>query len=201
LGLSCAFARLIHTWAVGYFLEHGMAIAKRKVTIKGVSPILMHQYPMVPVESLEKKPKEEQAEISAYRCPDTKQLYIPGIAIQRAMIAGATFSKGKGRASLQKVVAACVMIDPERVLLGLSAFAIDARPVVIPSTGGRVIRYRARLDKWEATFSLEFDDQLLTEAQLKRVLDDTGSRVGLLDFRPERKGPFGRFIVTLFKDA
>jgi len=27
-------------------------------------------------------------------------------------------------------------------------------------------------------------------------VDDTGQRVGLLDFRPEKKGPFGRFVVT-----
>lgn len=29
-----------------------------------------------------------------------------------------------------------------------------------------------------------------------RIVDDCGTRVGLLDFRPERKGPFGRFVVT-----
>jgi hypothetical protein len=27
------------------------------------------------------------------------------------------------------------------------------------------------------------------------IVNDAGSRVGLLDFRPEKKGPFGRFSV------
>jgi len=34
---------------------------------------------------------------------------------------------------------------------------------------------------------------------LRHIVDDAGSRVGLLDFRPERKGPFGRFIVIEWK--
>ena len=32
--------------------------------------------------------------------------------------------------------------------------------------------------------------------ELRQVVDDAGSRCGLLDFRPEKKGPFGRFMVT-----
>jgi len=170
-----------------------------QVTIKGVSPLLMHRFPMVPIEALEKKTPMEQAEVAAYRCPQTSQLYIPSVAIQQSLIAGATFSKGKGRASLQKVVAACVMITPERVSLGTSEYALDSRPVVIPATRGRVIRNRPRLDTWKATFTVEWDDELLTEAQVQRVLTDAGCRVGVLDFRPERKGPFGRFIVASFK--
>jgi hypothetical protein len=27
-------------------------------------------------------------------------------------------------------------------------------------------------------------------------VDDAGQRVGALDFRPEKKGAFGRFVVT-----
>ena len=175
-----------------------MAIVRTQVGIKGTSALLMHQFPMVPIEAIEKKTPMEQAEIAAYRNPDTRELYIPGIAIQRALVSGATFSKGKGRATLQKVVAACVMVNPERVGLGTETFTLDSRPVVVPATRGRVVRHRPRLDTWAVTFEVEWDDQLLTEAQLKRVVDDTGSRIGLLDFRPERKGPFGRFITTKF---
>ncbi len=173
-----------------------MATKKIKCTIKGISPLLMHAYPMQPIEAIEKRSPEEQAEYSAYRDPDTKYLYIPGIAIQRSFIASATYSKGKGRGSLQKPVAACVLVDPERCDLGVKDFLLDARPVVIPATQGRVVRYRPRLNEWTTTFEIEFDDNLLTETQLRRVVDDAGSRVGLLDFRPEKKGPFGRFMVV-----
>lgn len=173
-----------------------MSMAKIDVGIKGVSALLMHAYPMVVIEGLDKKLPMEQAEHAAYRDPDTKMLYVPGIALQRALVNGAVFSKGKGRASLQKLVAACVLISPERLSLGVKPFALDSRPVVIPATRGRIVRHRPRLDEWAVKFSLEYDDVLLTEAQIRKVVDDTGTRVGLLDFRPEKKGPFGRFMVT-----
>ena len=177
-----------------------MAATKRQVTIKGMSSLLMHQYPLIPVEALEKKPIDEQAELAAYRDQESGELYIPGVAVQRAIIGGATFSKGKGRASLQKPVAACVLISPEHILLGTTKYEIDTRPVVIPSTKGRILRHRPRLDQWQASFELEWDDVLVTEPQIKRIVDDTGSRVGLLDFRPACKGPHGRFIVTEWKE-
>ncbi len=170
-----------------------------KCEIRGVSALLMHAFPMVPIEALEKKPIAEQAELAAYRDPVTKDLYVPGLAIQRALVSGATFSKGKGRASLQKIVAACVIVSPERVGLGCDTFVVDARPVVIPATKGRVMRYRPRLDDWRLAFTLDYDEDLLTDVQLRRVMDDTGSRVGLLDFRPACKGPFGRFMVVAWE--
>ena len=167
-----------------------------EVTIQGISPLLMHSFPMTPIEAIEKKSKEEQAEYAAYRDPDTDELYVPGIAIQRCLIQAATFSKGKGRASLQKETAASVIVSPERVSLHTKKYSIDARPVVVPATKGRVMRFRPRLETWELTFKIEFDSVLMTEAQLRKIVDDAGSRVGLLDFRPERKGSFGRFMVV-----
>ena len=174
---------------------------KLSVEVKGISPLLMHAFPMAQIEALEKKTPEEQAELAAYRDEqNSKYLYIPAMAIQRGLIAAAAYSKGKGRGSLQKSVAACLLVSPERISLGVKKYALDARPVVIPATKGRVMRYRPRLDEWKITFALEYDENLLTENQLRRGVDDMGSRVGLLDFRPERKGPFGRCIVTKWQN-
>ena len=171
------------------------------VGIKGISPLLMHRFPMEPIEAIEKKSMEEQAEISCYRDPETKELYIPGDAIQRALVSAATYSKGKGRATLQKNAAACVLVTPERVSLGVKKYVIDSRGVVNPPTRGRIIRHRAKLEEWEATFDLEYDDTLLTEPQVRQIVDDMGRRVGLLDFRPEKKGAFGRSMVVSWKTA
>jgi hypothetical protein len=163
--------------------------------ITGLSPLLMHAYPLVPVEALEKKTGPEQAEIAAYRDPESRRLYIPQMAMQRALIAGAAYSKGKGRASLQKPAAACLLIEQPYLWIGTSDYAVDVRPVVIPATKGRVLRYRPRVDKWATTFRLNYDDTLLSAKQVRQIVDDTGKNVGVLDFRPEKKGPFGRFIV------
>ena len=176
-----------------------MATKVIRVEIKGKSPILMHKYPMEKIEALEKKTKEEQAEIAAYRDEDSGILFIPCIAVQRALVNAAMFSKGKGRASLQKPVAACVMVSPVKLFLGVKKYVIDSQRVVIPATKGSVIRHRPRLDMWQVAFDLEYDDTLLTEEQMRTIVDDTGQRVGLLDFRPACKGPFGRFMVTSWK--
>jgi len=170
-----------------------------EVSIKGTSPLLMHRFPLEPVEAIEKKTPEEQAEIAAYRDSESGELYVPGIAVQRALVAGAVYSKGKGRASLQKPAAACLMVNPQTIRLGMKEYVVDSRPVVVPATKGRILRHRARLDEWALNFELEWDDTLLKETEVRRILDDTGSRVGLLDFRPERKGPFGRFVVNHFE--
>lgn len=170
-----------------------------EVTIKGQSPLLMHRYPMEPVEALEKKTAEEQAEIAAYRDAATQQLYLPGVALQRGLVVAATFSKGKGRSSLQKSVAAGVFVSPEVISCGTKEYTIDARRVVVPATRGAVVRYRPKLEKWECSFELQFDPVLITENQLRKVVDDCGSRVGVLDFRPAKNGPFGRFYVTGWK--
>lgn len=168
---------------------------KAQVTIKGLSPLLMHAYPMVAIKGIDKMVPEQQAEHAAYRTPEGK-LYVPGMAIQRTLVNGAKFSKGKGRASLQGNVAACVMVTPEHVLLGQDNYTIDSRPVVVPATKGRIVRHRPRFEQWELTFDIEWDEELLSEKEIRQVVDDAGKRVGLLDFRPQNKGPFGRFIVV-----
>ena len=172
-----------------------------EVTIKGMSALIMHAYPMVALDNppLEKRTIEEQAEIAAYRVPGAKVLYVPGINVQRALVAAAAYSKGKGRASLQKQAAACLLVSPERISLHTEVYQIDSRPVVIPATKGRVMRHRPRLDEWQLEFTLEYDDSLLDEKQVRAIVDDMGKRVGLLEFRPEKKGPFGRSVVTRWK--
>jgi len=176
-----------------------MSIKSIECRIEGISPLLMHAYPMVPIEALEKKTLQEQAEYSAYRIPGSRELYIPGTALQRALVGGASYSKGKGRGSLAKPAAACLLVNSEYLGLGMEEYEIDSRPVVIPATKGRVLRHRPRLSKWGVNFTLEYDDTLLTPDQVRKIVDDTGKNVGLLDFRPEKKGPFGRFQVVLWK--
>jgi hypothetical protein len=177
--------------------ERREKMKKVSCSIKGISGLLMHSYPMMPIEDppIEKRSIEEQAELAAYRDQETGNLYIPSTAVQRCLIGAAAYSKGKGRASLQKQTAASIFVTPDRMSLGVKTYAIDSRPVVIKATQGRIVRHRPRLDEWSVSFQIEYDENLLTEKQLRQIVDDAGTRVGLLDFRPEKKGPFGRFVV------
>ena len=177
-----------------------MSSIKVDVSIKGISPLLMHAFPMVAVDSMEKKLPEQQCEICCYREPANGsakgKLFVPAVNVQRALIAGAVYVKGKGRASLAKQAAACLFISPERLVLDNQSPIVDTRPVVVPATKGRVLRHRYRFDAWTIEFVLEYDDLLMKESEARRVVDESCLRVGFLDFRPERKGPFGRAMVT-----
>ena len=166
------------------------------VTIKGISPLLMRKMPLIEEPAdLRNQPPKDQAEWNCYRDETTGRLYIPAANLQRALIGGATYSKGKGRSNLSKSAAACLRVWPDIIDLGVTNFEIDSRSVVIRATGGRVIRHRAKLNEWKATFKIDYSRDLLSEVQVRSIVDDTGARVGLLDFRPEKKGPFGRFVV------
>lgn len=166
------------------------------IRIDGTAPLLMHAFPMVPREGIEKLPPQEQAEYHTYRRPDTRELYVPGVTLQRGLVSAAAFSKGKGRATLAKVAAAGMFVLESYCVLEPQDYIIDARPVVIRATGGRVVRYRARFDAWRTRFTLEYDETLLSSAAVRKIVDDLGQRVGVLDFRPEHRGPFGRFHIT-----
>jgi hypothetical protein len=66
----------------------------------------------------------------------------------------------------------------------------------MPSTGGSVMRHRARLDEWKLTFTINLDEEVFTPKFVRQLVDDGGKRVGLGDYRPATRGPFGRFVVT-----
>jgi len=157
-------------------------------------------------ENFDKLSPEKQVEYAAYREDNVHLdvvhggLYVPGEAVRSTLVAAAKFSKGRGRSTLQTTAAACLMVEPEHIYLGTDKYEIDSRWVVNPPTGGRVIRHRPKLNRWKITFVIKYDDNLLKAVQVRRIVDDGGALVGLLDFRPACKGPFGRYIVEEWRE-
>jgi hypothetical protein len=145
----------------------------------------------------------EEAEKVTYRFPDGS-LYHPGAAISRLLREAGSNHKIKGtRKSVKFAVPSAVIVLDDAIALempgsgeAISDYEVDSRPVVIPSTKGRVMRHRPRLDKWAMTFHLEIDDDLLPVEFVHQLLEEGGRKLGIGDFRPEKGGPFGRFAVT-----
>ena len=75
-------------------------------------------------------------------------------------------------------------------------WSVDARPVVIPATKGRILCYRPRFDDWKLTFEIELLTDIIGVKLMRDIIDDSGMKSGLGDFRPNHKGPFGRFKVV-----
>lgn len=181
-----------------------------KVTIKGISPILMNRFTdeagiavssgtSPTLRGGKKGTPREQAEKTAYRDEKTGELYLPGPNIFAAIIEAGKFHKiGRAKVSNAKasLVPAGLQVKEIMIPFGTKEFEVDSRRVVIPSTGGAIMKHRARLDEWQLTFTLEVDLEVFTPEFARMLVDDAGKKVGLGDFRPARRGPFGRFVVT-----
>lgn len=178
---------------------------KIDVKIRGLTPLLMNR---LNPESLKTKSRmkmqdystTEDAKKSAYMAEiDGKmQLYIPQEALYSMIINTAKQYKLR-RMSLASLLAGTMRVEPEKVPLGTDKYEVDERAVVIQNQ--RVLKGRAKLPKWSAEFQLVYDSRRLPdgiEATLKEILEDAGTRMGLLDYRPQHKGWFGTFAVESF---
>ena len=197
--------------------------------VKGTYALLQHKFSANAEADLGKATRSttrvdrgtprDQAEECAYRLspPGAEgeeangkgQLYLPGAAIMRLLReAGSTHKQRGSRKSVKHLVPAAVLVLDEAVLLfdpesrkPIIDFEVDARSAVIPSTKGRVMRFRPRIEKWLAAFRLRIDVDVLPEVLIKELLDQGGQQLGLGDFRPEKGGPFGTFTTVLWKNS
>lgn len=146
---------------------------------------------------------KEQAEQGLY-ISETKDLLgkpiIPGPNLFRAIIdAGKFFKNGKSKVTTQKsslIPAGVWLQEIEIPIVHQEPWTIDTRPVRIPSTGGRILRHRACFHDWALSFSLQVDEGFFSMKLIRDIIDAAGMRIGLGDFRPDCKGPFGQFVVT-----
>lgn len=180
-----------------------------KVSIEGTSPLLMNQYNVEAElerqkgKRINKKydPKEEAENAAYFSSKGKKELIIPSRVLYAAILNASSFHK-IGKRSAKAILAGSLRIfdvdGGEEIGLGTNKYEIDTRPVVIQRN--RVLKSRARLDKWKATFKIVFNEQLIAEPEIIRtVLKEAGLRIGLMDFRPARSGWYGCFDVTDWK--
>lgn len=178
-----------------------------KIEVTGISPLLQHRFPVDDTEPTakikNKAANSGDVESCLYRLPDGT-IYQPGIHFIACMKkAGAKFKiPGQGKATYKNLIGSgAVLIDPEAIPHKNQAWEIDARAIVNPSTKGRNIRKRPCFKNWVLTFHLEYDEDEISCSDIKAILDYAGRRVGIGDFRPEKGGPFGRFLVSEFKEV
>lgn len=187
---------------------------KITVTIQGITPIIMNRFTEAAEVAVsggtsvsfrgDKGTPREQATAKRY-ADQAGNLYIPGPNIFACLIAAGTFHKaGKSKLTTMKtsLIPAGLMVEDLVCTLTnadgepITEWEVDSRSVVIPSTGGRIMCHRPRVDVWQAMFTLDVDDTMFSPSLVRAVVDDAGKKIGLGDFRPARKGPFGRFVVA-----
>lgn len=125
--------------------------------------------------------------------------YFPAENLRQAIIAAASRTK-IGRRSATTDVAAALFILPFAMPL-IGDWHVDSRPVVIPATKGRILRHRPMFDEWIIELTLQIETDLIDANTVRKIMDDAGNYVGIGDFRPAKKGPYGRFRVDSWSVA
>ena len=185
-----------------------------KLKITGSSAILLHSCrfanPLDPdtkrhkeLTSKRKKTDEDQIEIarSEYNGSlyiDDDKVVIPAINIMASFIDGAKLNK-LGMAFQRGTIVMdeyCILAHkgPKdwRKLFDTNGF-VDSLPVKIGTS--RLIRYRPKFEDWSTVIEFYYDETVINKSDIIMSATNAGKFCGIGDYRPSKKGPFGRYEV------
>jgi len=190
-----------------------------KAKIKGVKPFLFHKFNIESLTNVS-KPREGTTgnnfnEWKNSFFYDGQQLYMPSSYMFAALKNGAVNTK-VGRGTIQKTFISAVTLLDEKIYFNRNMFEgwtdmepentpvdsslpvyIDIRMVSNPNTKGKNVRYRVAMSAgWECSFMFEFDESLISQSQMKKIVADTGKLQGIADGRTLG---YGRFEVLEFE--
>jgi hypothetical protein len=202
-------------------------LKKYMVEITGITPLVMHSdklcnplHPMTKqmkeITSVRKKTDEHHLamariewEASLYY-DETLGLYMPSKNL-RGCIRGAA-----KKYKLGKCTKAMNLVDPLGYpIIGYEGCSIEnlwegksksgaAKHIFCESVTvnrAKIMRTRAIFTKWAVKFDMYLQIEILSERQIKQILDTAGFEYGLGDLRPENAtGNFGKFTVDSVKE-
>ena len=176
---------------------------KIKVTIEGTTPILFNRFRDTAIEGKSKKRTgalaESEVEDKLYIQEGKVQL--PAVYLKNCIVESAKQFKivGKGKSTYSKLIASTVDIEPFYIDLKSDKYEIFRISAVNPMTKGRMMTERPKFNKWSASFEVILNDESVPVSVLNEVLEQAGKYVGVGDWRPEKKGMFGKFLISEFK--
>ncbi len=190
-----------------------MEIIHIQLTVEGVTPLILNRFSDEAQKSAtdgtssatngDRGTPQDQAAKRLYWSADNKLLVVPASNLLACITEGGKYFKnGKKQVTTQKYSLIPAVATIEGVDIRIEhkqPWRVDARPIRIPATGGRLICYRPIFDDWKLSCRIMLDTSAISAALFRQIVDMAGSRVGLGDYRPDRKGPFGRFVVTIWK--
>jgi hypothetical protein len=126
--------------------------------------------------------------------------YLPGVNVMSCLIAAGVFMKLDGKRQIStkdsSVLGGMLAIEQTTLPIVTPGWEVDIRQGRNPNGGEAVCIIRPRFDKWSTEMSVLLDLDQLPEVRFRELFDIAGTRVGLCDFRPSKKGTFGRWTVT-----
>ena len=170
--------------------------------IKGISPLLQNNPQSMggsEDSGLQAKKEYNDQEETTKRLYEIDGNYChPAEAFIKAIIRAVT-GKKFGKAAAPGVIRSGVfVVDPYFPILTADYkpskdYAIDKRSVVVQKN--RILRCRPRWDAWTMKVSFQINSRVIGIDQVKSGLALAGVTVGVGDYRPEKSGGYGRFLV------
>jgi len=182
-----------------------MGIKICKFQVEGISNILMHNPASMrsgsnPSMGKKKIPSPEEEAAASRYLNGGDELVFPTIGFKSSLVRGCS-GKRIGKVSAASQVAAGVFeVEPYTPLLNakngkpLIDYRVHVARCVVMRAG--IMRARAEVGPWKATVLFEVDDDFVTETQVKELVNIAGRIAGVGDWRPEKKGRFGRYRVV-----
>ena len=172
------------------------------VKIEGVSPLLFNRFIDAEISSAVKKRSG-----ATHKADPADKLYIvdgkiytPATHIYGSIVnAGKNFKiQGKQRSTYSKLLGSSIEVNPEAIVHKFQDWEVFECSAVNPNTKGRVISRRPMMRKWALDFTISYNADDIPKEVLKGILDYAGRYVGIGDWRPDKKGKYGKFIVNKF---
>lgn len=192
-----------------------MSVHRLTVECTGIAPLLMNamsQEQLLALWNKEKAPRNQARPAPEEHCEKVlylnkaKKPILPGPNLYSALVDAGRFIilDGKTKMSTRKdttLPAYMTLEGTEYELLdpktGKEAtWEVDIRKGTNPNGGEAVAIVRPRFDEWKFIAEATIDLEEIAETKLRTLFEYAGKRIGLCDFRPARKGPFGQFVVT-----
>ena len=181
-----------------------------KVVIEGVAPLIQNNPTaaldkkdgLVNTEKVSKSQQDptEQWRTCVYRSKDGKTLRHPSEALEMALSEAAANFKAKGKGTMKKPVKASCFIEGEWLTITNRTEPDEVKRMQPRNGLGQIVPFYAPVfaPGWRMEFRLDLlDDEIVTPAHLKAMLDFAGARIGIGVHRPK----YGRFFVAEFNEV
>ncbi len=194
-------------------------LVRREIGITGITPLLMNRLSEETLESIRTKAKK--AKTAAKPTPREEcepkvhtregQPALPTENLLSCLIAAGQYVRLDGKRQLSTAKSTMLpaflsledpwipVIDPETRTP--ATWEVDMRAGRNPNGGEAVCVCRPRFDRWTLKLTVQLDLSQIGEGVMRELFDIAGRRIGVGDFRPQRKGIFGQFRIDRWEAA
>ncbi len=151
------------------------------------------------VARMKKAPKDPKSDYqsSLYVLPGKAKYGFPAAAFKNAMVSACRYVAGIN----MTYATGAFHVDADMIEIR-NAKPVMREDVVRLNNGPRPVsdlRYRAEFPSpWKMTIPITFNQNAINAQSIANLLNIAGQNIGVGEWRPERKGNFGRFRVTGF---